>query len=100
MFDHYSQMTDLARKVAHLHPDTQTTWQDALRENRDSDLNFQSDSLSSESLLGSLSISLGARLHQWHQRLTLNDALHAGLLLGQKVGVNAVHGGGAQQVLR
>jgi hypothetical protein len=78
MFDHYSQMTDLARKVAFQHPETQTTWQDALRENRDSDLNFQSDSLSSESLLGSLSISLGTRLQQWHLKLVRRPVRLAG----------------------
>jgi hypothetical protein len=78
MFDHYSQMTDLARKVAYLHPEAQTTWQDAIRENRDSDLNFQSDSLSSESLLGSIAISLGTRFHQWHIKLSRRPARLAG----------------------
>jgi len=78
MFDHYSQMTDLARKVAYQHPDGQTTWQDALRENRDSDLNFQSDSLSSESLLGSLALSLGTGFQRWQAKLLRRPAGLAG----------------------
>jgi hypothetical protein len=80
MFDHYSQMTDLARKVAFQHPETQTTWQDAIRENRDSDLNFQSDSLSSECLLGSLAVSLGTSFHKWHLKLSRRPGWQAGFL--------------------
>ena len=54
MFDHYASMRDHARGVAFLHPKTLTTWQDAIKENRNTDVNAQSDSASSESLLRSL----------------------------------------------
>jgi hypothetical protein len=37
MFDHYLQMSSHVREVAFSHPQTQTTWQDAVRENRDTD---------------------------------------------------------------
>ena len=37
MFDHYLQMSSHAREVAFSHPQAQTTWQDAVRQNRDAD---------------------------------------------------------------
>ena len=74
MFDHYSQMTDLARKVAYQHSDRENTWQDAIRENRDSDLNMPSHTLSNESLLCSLAISLGTRFQQWNAKLSRRPA--------------------------
>lgn len=79
MFDHYSQMTDLSRKVASQHPDLQRSWQDALRENRDTDLDVRSNALSNESLFCSLAISLGARFQQWNLRLFRPRAWQVGL---------------------
>ncbi len=54
MFHHYSHMSDHTRKVAFMRPRTLTTWQDAVRQNRDTDVSFQPGSSVSESLLRAL----------------------------------------------
>jgi hypothetical protein len=65
MFDPYSQMSAHTRKVAFLHSRKLTTWQDAVRESRDNDLNPQSEGLSSESRLFALTADLLSRFNQW-----------------------------------
>jgi hypothetical protein len=51
MFDPYCQMRDHARKVAYLHPKSLRTWQDAVREQHESDVDFRlNDSLSQSPL--------------------------------------------------
>ncbi len=54
MFHTYSEMSDHLRQVAFLHPQTLTTWQDAVRENRDIDVNFEPGGSFSKSLLPAL----------------------------------------------
>ena len=65
MFDPYSQMSAHAREEAFLHPQKLTTWQDAVRENRDTDINPQLQQLSSGRLLYSFAANLKARFNQW-----------------------------------
>ena len=67
MFDPYSQMSAHARKEAFLHPRKLTTWQDAVSENRDIDLNLRRQELSSGSPVFSFVTSLAARLQRWRQ---------------------------------
>ena len=54
MFDPYSETSAHARQVANQHPKTLITWQDAVRQNRDMDVDFQLASPSGPNLLRSL----------------------------------------------
>jgi hypothetical protein len=65
MFDPYTQMSAHARNEAFLHPRKFTTWQDALRENPDTDFNPEWQRPSSGGLLHGLAASLRARLLRW-----------------------------------
>jgi hypothetical protein len=77
MFDPYSQMSAHARKQAFLHPEKLTTWQDALRENRDTDLDPQRQSLSSEGVPHTFLASLRARFQQWRSNWWLQPSREA-----------------------
>ena len=78
MFDHYSQMTAHARGVAFLHPRAQTTWQDAAREDHDTDLDSGLPGLSSAGPRRSLGAGLGALFHQLRLSLSGQSAGQAG----------------------
>ena len=65
MFDVYSHSTEHARLVAWMHPRTLPTWPDAVRQDRDADIDARLFKTSSENVLSLFAAGLSALVGRW-----------------------------------